>query len=387
MRFLILNTDYPEFLSRLYSSHPGLENQSYEEQMKVRNESLFGVADFYSSNLRKLGHEAYDIHANNEFMQKMWAREHGVNFDEPPFLKQYILRYVNGIAAKISLRQINSLLWPLVRSLDLWFYNILEAQIKYYKPDIVINQAMSEIGSNFLKEIKPYTRIVVGQIASPLPQNEDFSCYRVIISSLPNIVAYFRRIGIPSELNRFAFEPGILDVLGKRECKTLLSFVGSLSCHHETRINLLEHLCKCFDMEIWGQGFDGLAEQSLIRDRYRGKAWGIEMYRVLYNSKITLNHHIDIAESYANNMRLYEATGTGVLLITDWKENLHEIFEPGKEVVAYRSPEECVRLVKYYLEHNSEREAISRAGQERTLKEHNYYRRMQELEDIVCKYL
>jgi len=66
MRFLIINIDYPEFLGWLYSRHPGLEEQSYEEQMRVRAESLFGVADFYSSNLRKLGHEAYDVHANNE---------------------------------------------------------------------------------------------------------------------------------------------------------------------------------------------------------------------------------------------------------------------------------------------------------------------------------
>ena len=41
MRFLILNTDYPEFLRWLYAQHPGLENQSYEEQMRV--ESPFGV--------------------------------------------------------------------------------------------------------------------------------------------------------------------------------------------------------------------------------------------------------------------------------------------------------------------------------------------------------
>ena len=46
-----------------------------------------------------------------------------------------------------------------------------------------------------------------------------------------------------------------------------------------------------------------------------------------------------MAKSYANNMRLYEATGVGALLVTDWKENLGEMFEPGKEVVAYRSPE------------------------------------------------
>ena len=39
--------------------------------------------------------------------------------------------------------------------------------------------------------------------------------------------------------------------------------------------------------------------------------------------------------------RLFEATGVGTLLVTDWKKNLHEMFEPGKEVIVYHSPEEC----------------------------------------------
>ena len=43
MKFPILNTDYPEFLRWLYARYPALEQQSYEEQMRV--ESLFGVAD------------------------------------------------------------------------------------------------------------------------------------------------------------------------------------------------------------------------------------------------------------------------------------------------------------------------------------------------------
>ena len=81
MKFLILNTDYHDFLSWLYGQQPGLEKQPYEEQMRVRAKSLFGVADFYSRNLHKLGHEAWDIHANNEFMQKAWAREHGLRVE------------------------------------------------------------------------------------------------------------------------------------------------------------------------------------------------------------------------------------------------------------------------------------------------------------------
>jgi len=36
-------------------------------------------------------------------------------------------------------------------------------------------------------------------------------------------------------------------------------------------------------------------------------------------------------------MRLYEATGAVFLLITDQKDNLGELFEVGKEVLAYNS--------------------------------------------------
>jgi len=110
------------------------------------------------------------------------------------------------------------------------------------------------------------------------------------------------------------------------------------------------------------------------------------MFQVLRDSRITLNHHGDVAP-YANNMRLYEATGVGALLITDWKENLIEMFEPGKEVVAYRTTEECVEMVKYYLEREEERKAIASAGQERILREHTYYQRTKELVEILQKYI
>src|SRR5262252_2070073 len=103
------------------------------------------------------------------------------------------------------------------------------------------------------------------------------------------------------------------------------------------------------------------------------------MFRILAASKMVVNYHIDIAQSYANNMRLFEATGTGALLVTDWKKNLHEMFELGKEAIAYRTPEECVEQVRYYLEHEEEREKIALAGQQRTLQEHTNYQRMQEL--------
>lgn len=111
------------------------------------------------------------------------------------------------------------------------------------------------------------------------------------------------------------------------------------------------------------------------------------MYRTLARSRITLNRHIDVAENYANNMRLYEATGVGTLLLTDRKDNLGELFEIGKEVLAYSSKEEAAEMIHYYLAHPDEAQEIARAGQKRTLSEHTYRHRMEELVPILQRYL
>ncbi len=61
--------------------------------------------------------------------------------------------------------------------------------------------------------------------------------------------------------------------------------------------------------------------------------------------------------------------------------------EPGREIVAYHSVKECIELIGHYLTHEDERAAIARAGQERTLREHTYAHRMQELTEILSRYL
>jgi spore maturation protein CgeB len=110
------------------------------------------------------------------------------------------------------------------------------------------------------------------------------------------------------------------------------------------------------------------------------------MYSILKSSLITVNRHIDVAKNYAANMRLYESTGVGTMLLTDYKDNLHELFEIGKEVETYKTKEELADKVKYYLTHEKERGKIARAGQKRTLKDHTYEVRMKELAKIFEKY-
>lgn len=150
---------------------------------------------------------------------------------------------------------------------------------------------------------------------------------------------------------------------------------------------MLEYLARSTKIEFFGYGVESLNRSSPIVACHHGEVWGLEMYRALARSRVTLNRHINVAENNANNMRLYEATGVGALLITDRKDNLGELFEVGKEVVAYSSPEEAAELIRYYIEHPSEARAISLAGQARTLRDHTYQRRMEELVLVLERYL
>jgi spore maturation protein CgeB len=373
MRVLILDTDYPAFLDWFYADNPALDKKPFDEQQRVQTEACFGMTGFCAGNLRVLGHDAQDLHVNNEVMQKQWAREHGLKVSSEWRLEFRLRRGIVPWVSRIRLRR--------------WFYEILAAQIRHYKPDVLLNLAMDGINSCFLQGMKPYTRLLVGQVAAPLPKGENWGVYDLVISSLPNLVEHFRRIGVHSEFNRLAFEPSVLHALKNQKKNILVSFVGSFTSAHSKRDQLLEHLCSNLPMSVWGNGVERLPQDSPIRARYLGTAWGIRMFRILAASKIVVNYHGDVAQSYANNMRLFEATGTGALLVTDWKKNLHEMFELDKEVIAYRTGEECAEMIQYYLEHEDEREEIARAGQQRTLRDHTYYQRMQELVDIVERYL
>ena len=107
------------------------------------------------------------------------------------------------------------------------------------------------------------------------------------------------------------------------------------------------------------------------------------MYEVLARSKVTVNNHGIIARNAANNLRLYEATGMGALLVTDARPNLGDLFNVGEEVVTYRSPAECADAVRYFLDHPTEAQAIASAGQRRTLRDHTWRDRMAQLMKMI----
>lgn len=373
MKILIVDTYYPAFLARFYSAREGLGDAGYEEQLRGLLEACFGTSDFYSRHLNALGCDAQDLVANCVPLQSEWARVNQVPLSQ--------------LALKVPHRLFRvPLLGRFLASLP-GLMEVAVAQIKAAKPDVLYCQDLSFFPGEVLRELKQHVRLVVGQIACPLPPETFLRGYDLILTSFPHFVDRLRALGVGSEYFRIGFDDRVLGLLGAVEKDIDFSFVGGISRHHGGAIPLLEYLVENAGMRMFGYGANSLPASSPIRACHGGEVWGMDMYRALARSRITLNRHINVAENNANNMRLYEATGMGSLLLTDHKDNLHELFDVGREVITYSSKEEAAELAHYYLEHPKEAQAIASAGQARTLREHTYAHRMQELVCILRRHL
>lgn len=372
MRFLVVNTDYNAFLSDFYADHPDLEAENFATQMGQRMDSLFGIADFYSRNLRALGHEAIDIHANNVFAQSAWVREHRFRPARPR--RRFRLR--RGFVPWLG------------DGTQRWLLDILAAQIRHYRPDVILHQSLDEVSGVFISKAKDSRTLLVGQHARPeLPDIRDLRAHDLLISSFPPNITTFTSMGIPCALHRLGFEARLADKIPTVDRTLPVTFVGSFFSVHGSRNRFMEELCSSVPaLTIYTDSLAGVPEASPLHKAWAGPAWGGEMYRVFSRSRITLNHHGDVPP-FANNLRLFEATGMGALLITDAKSNLSDMFLPGEEVVDYRNVGECAELIRHYLDNEPERARVAAAGKARTLQDHTWSVRMQELLEIIQPYL
>ncbi len=405
MRLLKLGIYYDIYLRSFYAKRPGLKSQPYSAQHDALINDCFGSADFWTNAFAKLNYETSDLIANAEFLQKSWANENGISFEE-----------------------------------DNWLFEIAAAQIKRFRPDVLLVMDYSTFTADFIKNLRrecPSIRLVFGWCGAPYNDSSVFREWDIALSCVPELVAGFSSKGIRSHHINHAFAPRILKQLNlKSEPKVDFAFTGSIMKNHQfhlERERLLLELVKYTKLQIWSEverpSFKqrrnvfarrkaheivaaarsaGVSEQLLtalpvvrkiaawkappnleqyvderIARRTRAPVFGVEMFQKLRDARVVFNNHIDISPVSASNMRLFEATGVGACLLTDWKENLSELFEPDKEVLTYRSAEECVEKVKYILEHEDERRSIAAAGQLRTLREHTFDNRAARIDEII----
>lgn len=76
------------------------------------------------------------------------------------------------------------------------------------------------------------------------------------------------------------------------------------------------------------------------------------------------------------NMRTFEVMASGSFLLTNWIPTIEELFVDGKHLVLYKTFDEMVDKIKYYLRHDDERERIAQAGYEEVMARHTIQHRV-----------
>jgi spore maturation protein CgeB len=401
-RIVKITTFYPEFLDGYYARHLGIESRPYSEQYSHLMEQAFANADYYSTHLRTMGIDAYEIVANADPLQHSWAREHGI--------------LASG-------------------------KKLLITQLKTLRPDIVYFQDALTHNGNFVKTVRrevPGVRKILGWCCAPHSEQhlQSFRAFDLMLSCSLNLVEKYRRTGLKAFLLNHAFEGSLLSRVQTDNpfAEEDVFFAGSLfegHQHHLTRKKILHSLMQQ-GVRVRIHGNLGKNIQHPWRSRLKQpaynllwvlqkaglKSWigglpvnphaiqwkwttridpyikalqpsihaplfGMEMLKALSRCKIGFNCHIEATGQYAGNVRMFEITGVGACLVTDWKVNIHELFKPDVETVTYTSCEELAEKIKWLLDHPAERKQIAIKGQQRTLRDHSFEKRAAQLNEII----
>jgi len=404
MRFAFLTTLYPSYIEAFYSARPGLESRPYDEQKSALDCDGFAWNGALEPALEPLGYVVQAVYANVAPLQRAWATKQGIP-------------------------------WPA----NSWVGEITLRQLQDFRPEILWVDDLTMFRRPWIdraRETCPGLRRVLGYAGVDLHDLETVRACDAMFTCARRIVDYFRQAGGKAFLFRHAFNPAILSRMppAVAPLKELL-FTGSIArregCHLE-RERLLEALVETIPMAIhcpqskisyghdWvetslrrgiyflvrmlrrtgvddsvlrrlphiGRATDWRALplrqiNAVLHSRMKPPLYGVEMFTAMRDHAVTLNTHIDMAQTEAGNCRLFEATGVGGCLLTDWKSNLKEMFEPDREVSVYHSHDECLEKARWLLGHLGERDALARAGQARVLREHTFAHRALELDRLI----
>lgn len=356
MKFLQILTFYPAYLDAFYASRPGLADQAYEVQLEALFHDGFGASHVFAPYLKGYGYDSRMLVANCEPLQRRWLAEQGS---------------------------------PLARQPELGIHDVVLRQVESFRPDIFYTSDPILFDSRFIRELSYRPAMVFGWRASSVPEETDWSEFDLMLSNFQFSLKLAEKHGArATQFFMPGFPPHVAREVAGEQKRYDVVFSGQVSDAHHRRRAVLNELSQAAER---GNGFSlECFIPEPVRDlapgimqRSRGAAWGLDMFRTLRRGRIALNVQCDMGSDQAGNMRLFETTGSGTFLLTDFQDNINRYFEPGRELETYRSNVELLEKVRYFLEHPQEREEIARRGQQRCLAEYSMDKLAGEMDRII----
>ncbi len=147
----------------------------------------------------------------------------------------------------------------------------------------------------------------------------------------------------------------------------------------QERLQLLKRVSEEFSLDLYtASDFSPLPKAN-----YRGLARSTtEMPKIFRLSKINLNFTSKPIRT-GIPLRLWDILGAGGFVLTNYQSEIPEYFEVGKDLDIFASEEELVEKIRYYLEHEEEREEIARNGYQKAKEKYSLELRVKQILQTV----
>ncbi len=150
-----------------------------------------------------------------------------------------------------------------------------------------------------------------------------------------------------------------------------VTFIGHFE--NDGREEYLEEVLKNdFSLNLFGPGYDWdpvIKKLKLLKTKIPVKLlWGKEYNKGLCGSKIALCFLSKLnRDTYTR--RCFEIPASGTMMLSEYSDDLANLFEEGKEIVFFKDKEEMINKIKFYLAHDHQRISIANAGLQRVRKD------------------
>ena len=145
------------------------------------------------------------------------------------------------------------------------------------------------------------------------------------------------------------------------------------------RTLLMELLSEQFDIHLYARDTDQVPEG--VRRFSEVSALKVAP-KIYYSSKINLNITL---RSIASGVpvRVFEVMSVGGFVLSNWQEEISELFVEDKEIVTYKTPEELIDKADYYLRHEDKRIRIGINGYQKVKENYTWEHRLDKMISIV----
>ncbi len=220
----------------------------------------------------------------------------------------------------------------------------------------------------------------------------------VFFTMAEGLVDAFRAMNPRSYWLTQAFEPSCFTVsgIGMHDGVRLGSdvvFVGNLGSKGQylSRRECLERiLAEGIGLKWWGPHIPrklstlGLLLGPIGR-AYGGRfVYGEEHAKIAQLSKIYLGLDSQPQVRKSMSERMYIAVGCGAFYMCRHIDGIEEVLAPDREIVTFRSKDEMIEKMRFYLGREELRRKIAAAGREAVLERHTYVVRMREMTSILA---